>query len=215
MADSYYQSRYTPSPDRSVVWPEVVRYLQPWLAGATTVLDLGAGYCDFVNNVSASRRLAVDYSSESAVHAAQGVEHIVSSADDLSQVASASVDVVFSSNLLEHLTEEQLDKTMNEVQRTLRPGGLFISMQPNYRLAYRTYFDDPTHRKVFSDVALRNFLLSHHFRIVREWPKFLPFSLASRPRLLPLSPLVVRAYLHSPWKPFAGQMLFIAATGDR
>jgi len=179
------------------------------------VLDLGAGYCDFVNNVSAPERIAVDYSSASATFAAPGVRHITAGADDLSQVKDASVDVVFSSNLLEHLTDDQLAKTMTEVHRTLRPGGRFITMQPNYRLAYKNYFDDPTHVKVFSDVALGNFLVQHHFRIVRAWPRFLPFSLKSRPGLLPVSPLIVRAYLNSPWKPFAGQMLFVAVGRDQ
>jgi ubiquinone/menaquinone biosynthesis C-methylase UbiE len=210
MADSYNESRYTPNADRGIVWPEIVRFLEPYLKNASTVLDLGAGYCDFVNNVSAPNRIAADLSPESATFAAPGVKHIVTPADDLSQVQDASVDVVFSSNLLEHLTDDQLGRAMNEVQRVLKPTGLFITMQPNYRLAYKTYFDDPTHKKVFSDVALRNFLLQYHFRIVRSWPRFLPFSLASRPGLIPVSPLVVRAYLHSPWKPLAGQMLFIA-----
>ena len=210
-ADAYYESRYTPNSDRGVVWPEIVRFLKPWLTGATTVLDLGAGYCDFVNNISAPVRIAVDYSAASAACAAPGVRHIVSPADDLSAVTTSTVDVVFSSNLLEHLTDTQLEKAMSEVHRILRPGGLFITMQPNYRLAYKTYFDDPTHRKVFSDAALKNFLLSNRFRIIRSWPKFLPFSLESRPRLLPLSPLMVRAYLNSPFKPLAGQMLFVAA----
>ena len=213
MADSYYQSRYTPSADRSIVWPEIVRFLQPYLGRASTVLDLGAGYSDFVNNVSAPERIAVDYSPASAAFAAPGVRHIVTSADDLSQVTNASVDVVFSSNLLEHLTDEQLGGTMKEIHRILKPA-TFITLQPNYRLAYKTYFDDPTHVKVFSDVALGNFLVQHRFRIVRAWPKFLPFSLGSRPRLLPISPLVIRAYLHSPWRPLAGQMLFVAAGGD-
>src|ERR1700691_2369095 len=154
MADSSYQSRYVPSADRSVVWPEIVRFLQPYLQGASTVLDLGAGYCDFVNNVSAPERIAVDYSPASAAFAGPGVKHIISTADDLSQVKTASVDVVFSSNLLEHLTDDQLCRTMKEILRTLSPRGLFITMQPNYRLAYKTYFDDPTHVKVFSDAAL-------------------------------------------------------------
>jgi SAM-dependent methyltransferase len=211
MTDSYYQSRYTPDTDRGVVWPEIVRFLRPYLAGVSTVLDLGAGYCDFINNVSVPNRIAVDLSPESRAFAAPGVTHITAPADDLSQVPDASLDVVFSSNLLEHLTDSQLSRAMKEIHRTLRSGGLFITMQPNYRLAYKTYFDDPTHQKVFSDVALRNFLLLHHFRIVEAWPRFLPFSLGSRPRAIPISPLVVRAYLHSPWKPFAGQMLFVAA----
>ena len=115
----------------------------------------------------------------------------------------------FASNLFEHLTEEELTAVMAEIRRVLRTGGLLILMQPNYRLSYKTYFDDPTHKKVFSDVALTTFLISHGFEIRKAMPRFLPFSLKSRPGLVPLSAFVVRAYINSPWKPFAGQMLIV------
>jgi hypothetical protein len=39
-------------------------------------------------------------------------------------------------------------------------------------------------------------------------PKFLPYSM--RDSRLPIAPWLVRAYLHSPWKPMAGQMLVVA-----
>ena len=112
-------------------------------------------------------------------------------------------------NLLAHLNDRQLSDTMREIHRVLKSDGLFITMQPNYRLAYRNYFDDPTHVKVFSDVALENFLVANRFRIVRAWPKFLPFSMKSGPSKIGISSLAVRGYLNSPWKRFAGQMLFI------
>ena len=83
-------------------------------------------------------------------------------------------------------------------------------MQPNYRLSYKTYFDDPTHKKVFSDTALRAFLISFGFEIEMAKPRFLPFSLKSRPSIIPVLPIIIRAYLYSPIKPFAGQMLFVA-----
>ncbi len=38
------------------------------------VVDVGAGYCDFVNNVAASRRIAVDINPDTSRHAAPGVE---------------------------------------------------------------------------------------------------------------------------------------------
>ena len=78
-------------------WREIVRYLQPWLRNATAVLDLGAGYCDFINNVPAPVRYAVDMSGDSAGFAAEGVTHIEKPADDLSPVPDATIDVVFSS----------------------------------------------------------------------------------------------------------------------
>jgi hypothetical protein len=99
---------------------------------------------------------------------------------------------------------------MGEVKRVLKNKGKIILMQPNYRLAYKTYFDDPTHKKVFSDSALESFLINYGFKIVLKKPRFLPFSLNSRPSIIPVFPWLIRAYLYSPFKPFAGQMLFVA-----
>lgn len=209
MTDPYYTSRYIWNNDRAIVWKEIVRYLRPYLDRKNTILDLGSGYCDFINNTEAKEKIAVDMSSDSEQYCASGVCFIQSVATDLSAVTSHSVDVVFASNLLEHLTDTELDLCMGEVRRVLKSGGLFISMQPNYRYSYKTYYDDPTHKKVFSHTALESFLISHTFEIVRKMPKFLPFSLKSRPSLIPIHPLLIRAYLHSPYKPFAGQMLFI------
>jgi SAM-dependent methyltransferase len=206
--DPYYQSRYTPNPDRTVVWKEITRFLQPFLAGAATIVDLGAGYCDFINNVSAPERIAIDYSPDSAHFAAPGVRTIQSSVTKLA-LEDSSANVFFASNLLEHLTDDDLESTMTEIKRVLKTDGLLILMQPNYRFSYKTYFDDPTHKKVFSDEALKTFLISHGFEIRKLMPRFLPFSLKSRPGLVPISAAVVRAYIHSPWKPFAGQMLVV------
>jgi len=210
MTDPYYTSRYVWNRDRAVVWKEIVRYLNLYLKDKKTILDLGSGYCDFINNVSASERIAVDMSLDSAKYIEKGVRFVQSVATDLSAVATATVDVVFASNLLEHLTDAELDLCMQEVKRVLKSGGLFISMQPNYRYSYKTYYEDPTHKKVFSHTALESFLISHSFEIVKKMPKFLPFSLKSRPSIIPIHPLIIRTYLNSPYKPFAGQMLFVS-----
>lgn len=209
MNDPYYKSRYVPNPDRKIVWKEIVNFLKPYFEKADTVLDLGAGYCDFINNVEVKNRFAVDVSSEFEKFASDGVKIFRSTSANIS-IESGSVDVVFSSNLLEHLDDDQLKKTMEEIIRILKNGGLFITMQPNYRYSYKTYFDDPTHKKVFSHVALESFLIANGFKIIKKIPKFLPFSLKSRPSVIPLFSWLVRLYIYSPWKPFAGQMLFIA-----
>jgi ubiquinone/menaquinone biosynthesis C-methylase UbiE len=210
MKDSYYKARFVFNKDRNVVWKEIVRFLNPFLAGKDTILDLGAGYCDFINTVTASHKIAVDISPELANYADKDVKQVNTLATDLSAVASSSVDVVFSSNLLEHLDDTELALCMKEVKRVLKNGGLFITMQPNYRLAYKTYFDDFTHKKVFSDESLKGFLVSQGFDVLRSYPRFLPFSLKSRPSIIPVSSYIVRLYLMLPWKPFAGQMLFVS-----
>lgn len=210
MTDNYYKSRYVWNEDRSIVWKEIVRYLSKFIPKDGTVLDIGAGYCDFINNVSAKNKIALDYSPDLGKYAEKGIIQINSSVTDMSKVSSDSVDVVFASNLFEHLTDSELETTMDEVKRVLKKGGRLILMQPNYRLSYKTYFDDHTHKKVFSDVSLETFLLSHGMEIELKKAKFLPFSLKSRPSIIPVLPIVIRAYINSPIKPFAGQMLFVA-----
>ncbi len=210
MTDPYYKSRYVWNDDRVIVWKEIVSYLSKFIPKDGTVLDIGAGYCDFINNVKSKVRIALDYSPDFKEYAKDGIKTIQSSVTDMRDVASDTVDVVFASNLFEHLSDEDLSKTVGEVKRVLKTGGRLILMQPNYRLSYKTYFDDPTHKKVFSDISLRAFLVSFGFEIELSKPRFLPFSLKSRPSIIPVLPIIIRAYLHSPIKPLAGQMLFVA-----
>jgi ubiquinone/menaquinone biosynthesis C-methylase UbiE len=210
MTDPYYKSRYVWNNDRAVVWKEIVSYLSKFIPKNGTVVDIGAGYCDFINNVDSKNRIAVDYSPDFKQYAKEGIRTIQSPVTDMKEINSDSADLVFASNLFEHLSDDELEKTIGEVKRVLKKGGRLILMQPNYRLSYKTYFDDPTHKKVFSDTALRAFLISFGFEIEMEKPRFLPFSLKSRPSIIPVLPIVIRAYLYSPIKPFAGQMLFVA-----
>ena len=210
MTDPYYKSRYVWNNDRAVVWKEIVRYLSDFIPKDGVVLDIGAGYCDFINNVKSKVRIALDYSPDFKHYAKEGIRTIESSVTDMKEVPGDTVDVVFASNLFEHLSDDELAKTIGEVKRVLKKDGRLILMQPNYRLSYKTYFDDPTHKKVFSDTALRAFLISFGFEIELAMPRFLPFSLKSRPSIIPVLPIIIRAYLNSPVKPFAGQMLFVA-----
>jgi len=208
--DKYYSSRYVFDPARAIVWKEIVRFLSPYIPRDGVVLDLGAGYCDFINQVKAVRRYAVDSSEELTRYATEEVQAIRTAAWDCVGIADGSVDVVHASNLLEHFDDDELAKTMAEIRRILKPKGKLILLQPNFRLSIKHYFDDPTHKKVFTDAALGHFLESHGFDVVLARPRFLPFSMRSRPSMIPVMPWMIRAYISSPFKPFAGQMLFIA-----
>src|SRR5207248_5026624 len=78
-----------------ILWKRVfARWVQP----EDTIVDLGAGYCEFINHVVAKRRIAVDLNPETVLLAAPGVEVRAVSADELGFLQPAEVDVVFSSN---------------------------------------------------------------------------------------------------------------------
>jgi cyclopropane fatty-acyl-phospholipid synthase-like methyltransferase len=173
------------------------------------VLELGAGYCDWINNVRAARRVAVDVWPELPSHTAPGVEPIVLDiSTGLRPLGHASFDVVLASNLLEHFSPDAAAEIVRDVANVLRPAGRFMIIQPNFRYAWRRYFDDYTHRSIFTDVSLPALLRAQGFTILEVKPRFVPYSM-QRARI-PVASWLVKAYLRSPFKPAAGQMLVIA-----
>lgn len=205
-ASRYFQSRFGHAPQRAGVWRVVCDYLQAFIPSEGSVLDLGAGYCSFINHVEAADKHALDIFREFTQFAHPDVQTHVGSCHDLSVFPPHYFDAVFASNLLEHLTHEAVADTLSEVRRVLKPSGRFILVQPNFRYCYREYFDDYTHLQVFTHVALADLLASNGFGIERVEPKFLPLSFKSR---LPKWPWIVRLYLRSPIRPFAKQMLVV------
>lgn len=208
----YHAVHLPEHPARAVVWRVVADHLSQWVPADAHVLEIGAGYCHWINAVRGARRVAVDVWPELPRHAAAGVEAIVGDVTKelggLAAPGAAKFDVVLASNLLEHFEPAVSASVVASVAAALKPGGRFIIVQPNFRYAYREYFDDYTHRSIFTDVSLPNLLRSHGFEIDFCAPKFLPYSM--REARVPISPWLIKAYLHSPIKPRAGQMLVVA-----
>jgi len=203
----YYKTRYTYDSGRTKVWRAISEYLQKFInRESDTVLDLGAGYCDFINNIKAPNRFALDLNPDGSRFCNQNVTFICASVLKMDDIPSASINVIFASNLLEHFDNDELDLMLEEFKRVLTVGGIVILLQPNYRYAYKEYFDDYTHKKVFSHNSLSNFFESKGYEILEMIPKFLPFSLKSR---LPKSYLLTKLYLSSFFRPMAKQMLLV------
>jgi SAM-dependent methyltransferase len=206
----YHASHLTYDPVRRVVWAAVARHLASYIPPDAAVLELGAGYCDWINNVRAARRVAVDIWPEMPSFAASGVQPVVLDVSQgLTSLGASSFDVVLASNFLEHFSPDQAASVVGGVAVLLRPGGRFVLVQPNFRHAWRRYFDDYTHRSVFTDVSLPAMLRTQGFRILDVRPKFLPYSMQGA--RVPITAMLVTAYLRSPFKPMAGQMLIVAA----
>ena len=61
-------------------------------------------------------------------------------------------DILYSKSFLEHLYYPE--KYMKEAYRVLKPGGLLLSLVPDWEANYKIYFDDYTHRRPFTSVSL-------------------------------------------------------------
>jgi SAM-dependent methyltransferase len=205
----YHDVHLPEDPARAVVWRVIAEYLEPWVPPDAHVLEIGAGYCCWINAVRAKRKVAVDAWPDVARHASQSVEAIVLDASTiLSRFADESFDLVLASNVIEHFEPDAAATLVGDIVRLLRVGGRLIVIQPNFRYAFRHYFDDYTHRSTFTHVSLANLLRSKGLRMRRVEPRFLPYSM--RESRLPVAPWLVRAYLRSPYRPWAGQMLIVA-----
>jgi SAM-dependent methyltransferase len=212
-APELYDVRFTAAERRAkdALWEVLCQdFFQRWVPRDATLIDLGAGFCEFVNHIQCRERWAVETDERARALAAPGVQVHCGPGHDLGWRESASVDVVFASNVFEHFTsKDDVLVALREVQRVLRPGGRFLILQPNIRFAYKVYWDFFDHHLPFSDRAMVEGLEACGFRIETVRPRFLPYTTKAG---LPARPILVRLYLRCPplhW--LLGKQMFIVA----
>jgi SAM-dependent methyltransferase len=202
-----YRGAYPRLKGRLGVWKEIARYVARDAPEVGTLVELGPGYCDFINQFPARRKIAFDLNGEMEKFAAPEVVFHTASALELPGIDGESVDLVFASNFLEHLSPDELDVMLPNIRRVLTQQGRLILIQPNHRLCAEHYFDDPTHQTIFDDRNVGEWLARHDMSVVHLTPGLLPFSMKSR---LPKWGMLTRLYLWSPIKPLAAQMYVVA-----
>lgn len=196
---------------RDRVWKVLCKhFFDQRIPADATVLDLACGYGEFINNITASRKFAVDLNPDSARHLAPGITFFNAPATDLSALGHGVADVVFTSNFLEHLHDKkECDTVLAAVRDVLKPGGKFIIMGPNIRYTYREYWDFYDHYIPLSDLSLGEGLGIAGFRIEESIARFMPYTMNNRTST---HDLLVRAYLALPlaWKVLGKQFLITA-----
>lgn len=209
-----YALRFTEAQNQSrmAIWKILVELIfQPWILKDSIVLDLGCGFGEFISNIRCSRAIGVDLNPESLSRLADTkVEFHQISVTDLKQIGNDSVDVVFTSNLMEHLPDKHAVECMiEESQRVLKPGGQFIAMGPNIRYLPGAYWDYWDHLVPITDKSLCELLETRGFHIKQSIARFMPYTVKSA---LPTLPVLVRAYLMLPWAwRFFGKQFLIRA----
>jgi SAM-dependent methyltransferase len=209
---NYHRVRLPFDPEREKVWRALCRYLAPWVAPDAGLLDLGAGYGDFSRFSVAREKSALDMNPELIGYWGSDVRPLIQSALAPLPFVSQSLGTVFASNFFEHFTSEQGAQILLELRRVLKPNGRLIVIQPNFRLEPRRYFDDYTHKTIYTDEGFRGLLSASGFTMVRSEPRFTPFTMKSR---WPKAEWMVDLYLRLPYRPLAGQFLMIAEPTGR
>lgn len=208
-----YDLRFTETAAyRRRVWSILCEEIfQAYVPEHAAVLDLGCGYGEFINQIRARERHGMDLNPAVRRHLADGVIFHEQDCSASWSVAPASLDVVFSSNFLEHLPDKAcLLRTLGEVSRSLKPGGRFIAMGPNVRFLGGSYWDFLDHHVVLSDRSLAEALELSGFRIEKMHPQFLPYTLVNA---RPVPNILVRMYLRCRplWRWKGRQFLAVAS----
>jgi len=207
-----YEKRFaTTKAYRNRVWKVLMRsFFQRYIPSDHTVLDLGCGYGEFINNVQCAKKYAMDLNPDTAQHLNTDVQLIQQDCSKPWQLPEQTLDTVFTSNFFEHLpNKDALSRTLAQVARALRSGGQLIAMGPNIRVLHGSYWDFWDHHIALTDRSLAEVMRLHGFQFREIHPQFLPYTLVGTPQY-PLWTL--KLYLRLPmfWRFFGGQFLIIA-----
>jgi len=207
-----YQRRFLPLQQyRRKVWSVLTgEFFQKYIAPEATVLDLGCGWGEFINQIRAGRRFGMDLNPDSPSHLDPGVEFLHQDCSLPWSVAPGSLDVVFTSNFFEHLPHKlALKQTLAAAYQALRPGGKIICLGPNIKFLPGTYWDFWDHEVALTELSLKEILEITGFRVTECIDRFLPYTMVggSQPSLWK-----IRLYLRLPfaWKLLGKQFLLIA-----
>jgi SAM-dependent methyltransferase len=182
-----------------------------YVPSSATVVDVGSGYCEFINAIRAARRIAIDLNPDAMKFADPGVEVYCSAIGDLPKLLGPqSVDVAFASNVFEHLrSPEALLEALAAIRGVLRRDGRLLIMQPNIRHVAGRFWDFVDHTLPLTEIGMAEALALSGFRVVELRSRFLPYTTKSR---LPQWPWLVKLYVRlRPAQFFFGKQMFIVA----
>lgn len=201
---------------RNAVWKILCdHYFSKHIGADAHVLDLGSGWGEFINNIRAAKKYAMDLNPDTARHLTDGTHFLHQDCSQPWQLPGDSLDTVFTSNFIEHLPDkERVERTVSEAHRCLKPGGLLICLGPNIKYAPGAYWDFWDHFIPITELSLCELLKIQGFDVPLCIGRFLPYSMSTgmTPPLF-----MVKWYLKWPllWFFFGKQFLVIGRKSDR
>lgn len=180
-------------------------FFKKYIPDNSTIIDIGAGYCEFINCVNSNKKYVYDANTDISIYANPDIKII----RDLSNIQSETMDIVFMSNFLEHLTKSEIVQIIKESFRILSPNGKLLILYPNIRYCYKDFWMFLDHITPLDDRSMVELLEISGFKIKENIIHFLPYTTKSS---LPHSISLLKLYLRLPflWK-LMGQQSFICA----
>lgn len=205
-----YDARFAGSESyRNLVWKELCNFFARYIPSGATILDLGCGWGEFINNIAATKKIGMDLNPAGQKHLSPEITFLHADCAEQWPLAQDSLDIVFTSNFLEHLpAKTAVERAVSEAFRCLRPGGKIICMCPNIKYIHGAYWDFWDHHLPLTELSVGELMHLNGFSVVESISRFLPYSMSTG-RKPPL--LFVKLYLNCPllWRFLGKQFLVI------
>ncbi len=210
--EEIYANRFdNKSEMRTKLWGTLCKYyFQKFVKKTDTVVDLPAGYCEFINSIECKRKIAIDLNPSVRKMANKNVEVYLARSTSLPKKLENTADIVFISNFFEHLADQtELLDTLKEIKKIMKKNGQLLILQPNIRLVGGAYWDYLDHTLPLTEKSLSEALELSGFKIKYMKTRFLPFSTDGK---MPVIPFLIRIYLVFPPLQFLlGKQTFVVA----
>jgi len=207
-----YQNRFESSDSyRDAVWKILCNdFFSKYIPETSVLLDLGAGWGEFSRNIKAARKYAMDLNPDCGRRVSGSSTFLLQDCSTTWPLENGVLDVVFTSNFLEHLPSKDLiDRTLREAHRCLKPGGKIICLGPNVKFVPGSYWDYWDHFTPITEESMAEALSLKGFKLSNKIDRFLPYTMSGgkNPPLL-----AVKLYLKLPFVwPFFGKQFLVMA----
>lgn len=200
-----YRQRFSDMQEyRSQIWNIINReFFIKWISRESKLIDVGCGYGEFINNIDAAQKIAIDLNPDAINYLDKDIRFVHQDCSESWPSITSNADCIFSSNFFEHLPSKKLlGKTLDNAFVALKNGGVFIAMGPNVRCIPGQYWDFWDHYLPLTEKSLSEALSNRGFNIVYSIGRFLPYTMSGKTNI-PL--LFVKLYLRMPFLwPFLG-----------
>jgi len=173
------------------------------------VLDLACGYGEFINNVDAAKKYAVDLNPDAPQYLDADVEFHALPANAMRDTSADDDDVVFTFNFLEHSRRRRnATPCWGRFSASSSQACALSSWAPNIRYLAAEYWDFYDHYLPLSHLSLKEGLIQAGYDVVTIIPRFLPYTTRSA---LPTHPFLIALYLKLPifWPLLGKQFLLV------
>lgn len=196
---------------RNNIWKILIAdFFQQHIPNNAHILDLGCGWGEFINNITAEKKFGMDLNPSTRDKLDQRIHFINQDCSEAWALPDNSLDIVFTSNFFEHLpTKDHLRKTIQQIERCLKLGGRLLCLGPNIKYLPGLYWEFWDHHIPLTEASLSEILQLNSFAIEQCYDRFLPYTMVNK---APPPLAFVKLYLKLPlaWK-FFGKQFFIMA----